>query len=156
MSVPPIKGEPVLLLGLDGRVCAVPLRHVIETMRPLPIEHIADVPAFVSGVAVIRGIPTPVIDLGTLLGTPIKQPGRFVTIRAVGRQLALSVNGVLGVRDLSAMAGIEKLPPLLQGASGEALEMIGTLNDKVLLVLRDSWELPDEVWAMVTAQEAVS
>lgn len=156
MSVTSAQVPRILLLSLEDRLCAVPLRHVIETMRPLPVEHIASVPAFVSGVAVIRGIPTPVIDLGALLGTPVIQAGRFVTIRAADRQAALSVSAVLGVRDLHAITGVEKLPPLLQGASCDALEKIGTLDGSLLMVLRESWELPGEVWKAVMAQEASS
>lgn len=156
MSAPGLNGRQVLLVGLEGRICAVPLRHVIETMRPLPIEYVANIPAFISGIAVIRGIPTPVIDLGALLGTPIIQAGRFVTIRAADRQVALSVNAVFGVRDLGAINRIGKLPPLLESASVDALEMIGTLDDKVLMVLRDGWQLPEEVWEAILAEEAIS
>jgi purine-binding chemotaxis protein CheW len=59
-----------LVVGVKGRLCAVPLTHVIEIMRPLPVEPISDVPLFVQGVSIIRGIPTPVVDLGALLGAP--------------------------------------------------------------------------------------
>ncbi|MGB2590081.1 MAG: chemotaxis protein CheW [Candidatus Acidiferrum sp.] len=145
-----------LLLGLEGRVCAVPLAHVIETMRPLPVEVVSGVPAFVLGVAIIRGVPTPVVDLGAVLGMPIQRAERFVTIRAGERQVALSVNSVLGVREIETIAAIGGLPPLLQGAAENALERIGALDEQVLVVLRDGWELPSEVWEAMTAQEAVS
>jgi purine-binding chemotaxis protein CheW len=36
-------------------------------MRPLPIKPIAGTPGFVRGVSIIRGAPTPVIDLKALL-----------------------------------------------------------------------------------------
>lgn len=145
-----------LLLGLEGRVCAVPLAHVIETMRPLPGEPISGVPSFVRGIAIIRGVPTPVIDLGAVLGTPIERPERFVTIRAGERQVALSVKCVFGVREIETIVAIGELPPLLQGAAADAVEKVGTLDEQVLLVLRDGWELPSEVWNAITLQEAVS
>jgi purine-binding chemotaxis protein CheW len=148
--------EKVLIVGLENCVCAVPLTHVIETMRPLPVEPISGVPSFVSGISIIRGIPTPVVDLGAVLGTRIERPERFVTLRVGDKQLALSVRAVLGVRDLGTVTTIQNLPPLLQSASKEVVEMMGTLDEQVLMVLRAGWELPDEVWRALTAQEAVS
>ena len=145
-----------LIVGLKGCVCAVPLTHVIETMRPLPVEPISGVPSFVQGISIIRGIPTPVVDLGAVLGAPSKRAERFVTLRVGDRQVALSVNAVLGVRDLDTILTIRELPPLLQRASNEVVETIGTLDKQVLMVLRTGWELPDEVWETLRAQEAVS
>jgi hypothetical protein len=66
------------------------------------------------------------------------------------------VNAVLGVLDLDTIMTIQDLPPLLQRASKEVVETIGTLDEQVLMVLRAGWELPDEVWQALMAQEAVS
>jgi purine-binding chemotaxis protein CheW len=141
-----------LVVRVRNRACAVPLAHVIETMRPLPIEAIAGMPPFVLGVSIIRGAPTPVVDLGTILGTPGNLAERFVTLRLGERQVALSVSAVLGVWELDA-SKIHELPPLLQGASREAIEAIGTLDEEMLMVLREGWELPDEVWQALSPQE---
>jgi purine-binding chemotaxis protein CheW len=145
-----------LIVGLKGCICALPLAHVIETMRPLPVEPISGVPSFVLGISIIRGIPTPVVDLGAVLGAPSELAERFVTVRAGDRQVALSVNAVLGVRDLDAIMTMQELPALLQRASEDVVETIGTLDKQVLMVLRAGWELPDEVWQALTAQETVS
>jgi purine-binding chemotaxis protein CheW len=145
-----------LIVGLKGCICAVPLAQVIEIMRPLPIESLSSVPTFVSGLAIIRGIPTPVVDLAAVLGTPNEAAERFVTMRVGDRQVALSVDAVLGVRDLDAIMTRQKLPPLLQRASKDFVETLGTLDEQLLMVLRTGWELPDEVWQALTAQEAVS
>ncbi len=145
-----------LIVGLKGCVCAVPLTHVIETMRPLAVEPISGVPSFVRGVSIIRGIPTPVVDLGAVLGSPSDRTERFVTLRVGDKQVALSVDAVFGVRDLDTILTIRELPPLLQRASKGVVETIGTLDDQVLMVLQTGWELPDEVWQALTAQEAVS
>ncbi len=59
--------SPVLVVMVGARACAFPLHHVAETMRPLPIEPVAGTPSFVRGVSVIRGMPTPVVDLKALL-----------------------------------------------------------------------------------------
>src|SRR5271168_960098 len=145
-----------LIVRLESCICAVPLTYVIETMRPLPIESISGVPSFVRGISIIRGIPTPVVDLGAVLGSPSEHAGRFVTLRVGDKQVALSVNAVLGVRDLGGLLTMAALPPLLQRASQDVIETIGTLDQQVLLILREGWELPDEVWQALTAQEALS
>jgi hypothetical protein len=46
----------VFVVRVGARVCALPLHHVVETMRPLPIDPVVGTPAFISGVSVIRGI----------------------------------------------------------------------------------------------------
>ena len=134
-----------LIVRVQARVCALPLAHVLETMRPLPIEPIAGAPPIVLGVSIVRGVPTPVVDLGSALGTHGGIPGRFVTLRLGDRQVALSVDAVLGIRDLDG-ASIPALPPLLQQASKDLIEAIGTLDARFLMVLRAGWELPDDVW----------
>jgi purine-binding chemotaxis protein CheW len=144
-----------LVVGVKGRLCAVPLTHVIEIMRPLSVEPISEVPPFVQGISIIRGIPTPVVDLGALLGMPNGAADRFVTLRAGERQVALSVDSVLGVRELD-MSKIGELPPLLRGASKDAIEAMGTLDEQLLVVLRAGWELPDEVWQTLAAEEVAS
>ena len=62
---------------------------------------------------------------------------------------------VLGVRDLD-LSTIQELPPLLGGTSTDFLEAIGTLDEQFIMVLRAGWELPDEVWAALAAQELAS
>jgi purine-binding chemotaxis protein CheW len=54
----PGTGRKALILGVQRRMCAVPLANIIETMRPLPTEAISGAPSFVLGVAIVRGIPT--------------------------------------------------------------------------------------------------
>jgi purine-binding chemotaxis protein CheW len=144
-----------LVVGVQGRLCALPLTRVMEIMRPLPVEPISAVPSFVQGISLIRGIPTPVVDLGVLLGMPSGVADRFVTLRLGDRQVALSVDSVLGVRELDA-SKIPELPPLLQGVSKDIIEAMGTLDEQLLVVLCAGWKLPDEVWQRLTALEVAS
>jgi purine-binding chemotaxis protein CheW len=140
-----------LVVRVHTLLCALPLTHVVETMRPLPLEPIAGMPSFVSGVSIIRGVPTPVIDLGVVLGALGGVAGRLVTLRLGNRQVALSVDAVLGVRGLDRST-TQELPPLLNGAPRDIIEAIGTLDDEMLMVLRAGWELPDEVWQALIMQ----
>ena len=143
---------PVLVVRVGNRACAIPIEHVGETMRPLPIEPVAGMPVFVRGVAVIRGIPTPVIDLGALLsGTLSPQvPRRLVTLKLKGRQAAVGVDAVVGLRAI-ARDGLASPPPMLQGVSSEAVEAIGSRDAQLLLVLQAAKLVPEPVWAAMEA-----
>jgi purine-binding chemotaxis protein CheW len=46
-------GSRSLVVRVCARLCVVPLAHVVETMRPLPVERIAGTPSFVRGVSII-------------------------------------------------------------------------------------------------------
>src|SRR5258708_4244878 len=83
-------GSLFLIFNVGARMCALPVGHVAEIMRPLPVEPVFGAPEFVLGLAVIRGEPVPVCDAGKLLGVEGAQPGRFVAVFAGGRRVALS------------------------------------------------------------------
>jgi chemotaxis protein methyltransferase CheR len=73
--------ERLLICRVGTKVCGLPLLRVIETMRPLPVEPLGQMPLFVNGLALIRGRATPVLDARTLLGSPsAAAPGRYVTL----------------------------------------------------------------------------
>jgi purine-binding chemotaxis protein CheW len=118
-------------------------------MRPLPIVAIAGVPSFVCGVSLIRGEPTPVVDLGALLGAN-EPPSftRFVTVRAGGRQVALAFEEVLHVQQISAES-MAALPPLLQGTSEAAVSAVAVLDTDLLFVLDGARAVPDSVWPLL-------
>lgn len=134
--------DHVLIMAVGARRCALPVAHVIETMRPLPIEPIAAAPAFVLGVAVVRGGPVPVVDLAALQGLDGVAIERFVTVDAGGRTVALAVTGVVGVRPLDDVA-LHDPPPLLAEAT-PAIEALGTLDGALLALLRTARVIPAE------------
>ena len=57
-----------LLFNGDQNRFAIPIKSVIEILRPLPIESMPSAPAYVAGVMVVRGQPIPIIELGFLMG----------------------------------------------------------------------------------------
>jgi len=146
--------SPVLVVMVGARACAFPLQHVAETMRPLPIEPIAGTPGFVRGVAVIRGLPTPVVDLKALLENSDNSPsyGRFVTLKYDARRVVIGVDSVVGLRNLDS-AQLAELPPLLRDVTADLIESFGTLDAQLLLVLHAARIVPDEVWATLAAAE---
>jgi purine-binding chemotaxis protein CheW len=147
--------SPVFVVTAGARACAFPLHHVGETMRPLPIKPVAGTPGFVCGVSVIRGTPTPVVDLKALLENSEHSPsfGRFVTLKLERRQVAIGVDSVVGLMNLE-LAQLGELPPLLRDASAKLIESFGSLDAQLLLVLRAARIVPDEFW--VSLAEAVA
>lgn len=116
-------------------------------MRPLPVTSLAGAPAFVSGMSVVRGHAIPVVDAGALLGSgDAAEPARFVTLKVDGRQVALAVEQVVGIRGLAADS-LHGLPQLLHGAGAGLVESIGMLDAELLLVLRAARIVPASVWA---------
>lgn len=141
----PLPQGLALVCRTRTRLCALPLRDVIETMRPLPVAPLAGVPPFVRGLSVIRGIPVPVVDLGAILfGLEPPYPTRFVTLRLEARRVALALEAVLGIRELPGT--LTALPPLLLDASSEAVSAIGSLDEELLLVLEATRLVPDSLW----------
>lgn len=151
-AVPATSGEQVLLVRAAGRACGLPIASVGETMRPLPVRPVAGTASFVRGVAIVRGEPVPVLDLGELLaGTPERDATRFVVVRAGGRRAALAVTAVLGVARLDGTPGAL---PLVRDACGGALESLRALDGELLAVLGAARLVPEEASAALARWKA--
>lgn len=140
----------MLLVRAGTRVCALPLRHVAETLRPLPVSPLADVPPFVQGAAVVRGHVAPVVRLGALLGGDADAPRRFVLLTVGERRALLAVDDVLGVAPAPRAGDV----PLLSGAAGGTLAALGSLDRDLLAVLDAARLVPEEVWRAVDVRGA--
>lgn len=143
---PPPHQAPVLLCTIGARQFALPLTNIIECLRPLPTEAVSAMPWFVLGVAMIRGAPVPVVDVGALVGIPRSGPAtRFVVLRLGDRRVALAVEGVTGTRQVDG-GTFPNLPPLLAGAASDTLAAVGVLDEQLLLLLQPARAIPDDVW----------
>jgi purine-binding chemotaxis protein CheW len=137
---------PCVVLGIRTRICAIGVEHVVETMRPLPIEALPDMPPFVLGLSVVRGAPVPVVDVGRLVGcSETRDTTRFVVLRIGDRRVALAVESVLGVQRVDR-ARFTELPRLLGETSDDLVLSVGRLDDQLLLVLRAATVVPGDVW----------
>ncbi|HEY0588906.1 MAG TPA: chemotaxis protein CheW [Pseudoduganella sp.] len=145
---------PVLLCSSGGRLCALPLSHVGETLRPLPVTPLPGVDACVLGAATLRGQAVPVVALSALLGAPAGAPARFVSLRLGSRTAALAVDEVIGVRAMPA-ALLDETPPLLDGGADAQLAGIGARDAELLLVLRAARSVPESVWQALDAPAEV-
>jgi purine-binding chemotaxis protein CheW len=151
-----LAGQPhaVVLCQAGAVVCALPLEHVLETLRPLPVDALSGTAPFIDGVSIIRGAPVPVIDLARLLGSDSAEPRtRLVIVKVGARRAALAVARVIGVRSLES-AAVADLPPLLSGANSEIVAAVGSLDARLLLVLETSRMLPDFGWASLERADA--
>jgi purine-binding chemotaxis protein CheW len=146
----PARPQALLVRGGD-RLCAIPLDHVVETMRPLPTASLDGAPPFVLGVSVVRGEPVPVVDLArALAGDGAGASARYVLVRAGGRRFALAVSEVSGVVALDP--GESRALPLLADACGAALAEVTTRDEELLLVLRPARLVPPEAWSAIAAR----
>jgi purine-binding chemotaxis protein CheW len=139
-------GSIDLLLCRTGRqLHAIPIEHVCEIMRALPIEAVAGVPVFILGVCLIRGRPTPVVDAGLLIGKDPTTSERLVSLKIGDRRIALAVDAVLGLRRFDGDA-FQQLPPLLRDIAGEAVSAIGAKDDELMFMLRAARIVPDNLF----------
>ena len=125
-----------LLFRVGSRWCALPAGGVEETTRALPVEPVSDMPPFVRGVTLLRGAPTLVVDVATLLGgEPLTCPERFVSVRLPGgRVAALAVSEVSGLTRGEAL-GLQAPPPLLSPTSKSSVAALGEHAGALLSVL---------------------
>jgi purine-binding chemotaxis protein CheW len=150
-----MQGQRALLCRVGDLLCALPLDFVEETMRPMAVEAIAGAPAFVRGLAVVRGVPIPVVDAATLLTGVASHPTRFVTVKTGGRRVALAVDAVVGVVEIPP-GSLDILPLMFQSASRAVISAIGTLDADLLLVLEGTRLIPEELWAVLEAGSVVA
>ncbi|HEY6903198.1 MAG TPA: chemotaxis protein CheW [Candidatus Acidoferrales bacterium] len=136
-----------LVVRAGGHHCVLALPDVHETMRPLAIEPVEGAPDGVRGLAVIRGVPVPVVDLAAVLGCHCGQPwSRFVSVRAGRRTVALAVEAVVGIREFDAST-LNQMPPLMQSANPEIIASVGALDAELFLVLKTARLLREEIGA---------
>lgn len=135
-----------LVFRAGSLLCALRLDEVIEIMRPLAVRSLAGTPSYVCGVTIMRGVPTPVVDVARLVGGEPADVARFVAVRTERGPIAFAIGPVVGIRAAAAEAAAQH-PVLLGGASSRLVAGVGTIDAEPVLLLQSMWVLPDEVWA---------
>jgi purine-binding chemotaxis protein CheW len=149
LSLQPRTAGKALLCQVGSLICALPLQHISETMRPLPLEPLNGMPSYVDGLSIVRGAPVPVVDLARLLGNDsAARRTRLVVVKVRERRVALSVERVIGVSTLDTVASAA-LPPLLGSARADFVSAVGSLDAHLLVVLESGRILPESTWARV-------
>ena len=143
-------GVASLVFRAGPLLCALHLDEVIETMRPLQTRSLAGTPAFILGISVLRGVPTPVIDVSRLLGGGPAEAERYVAVRTERGAVAMATGPILGISTVDA--GPAGGHPALLGASNSRLVAgVGTLGTEPLLLLQSMRAVPDDVWEAAAA-----
>lgn len=144
----------VLVLRAAGRICAIRLTDVVETLRPLRVESLPELPAYILGMSVLRGAAVPVVHLGLLFGVPDDTPPRrWVSLRLADRGLALAVDEVQGVRDLKA-GHMESLPSMMQAVA--AIESVGVVDRQLVSLMTSGRLLTEDPWGQIEARQAAA
>lgn len=141
----PAAGVSALVFRAGPLYCALPLAEVVETMRPLTTRPLAGTPPYVRGLTVLRGAPTPVIDVTRLLTGVDGEIDRYVAVRAGRGPIACATGPVLGVREID-VAPPEGPAALFTGVSKALIAAVGTVGTEPLLLLHSIAAVPDEVW----------
>jgi purine-binding chemotaxis protein CheW len=141
-----------LVFRIAAGLCALPLAHVAETMRPLPVRPLDGTPDFVLGAAMVRGRPTPVVSAARLLGGAGAQDApagrRWISVLAGPRRVALEVDEVLGIRPLTAAEDAIR-QPLLERAATPGVATLGRLDGELLRTLQAAQLVPAQAWPAV-------
>jgi purine-binding chemotaxis protein CheW len=141
-----------LICRSDSRLCALPLQHVVETMRALPLESFPDMPPFLLGVSIIRGAAVPVVNVARLLNAAAdSRPGRYISFKLANRQLAFAVESVVGIRELAAES-LADIPPLLREADAAVVARMAALDTELISVLQGAHLIPEPVWDALDAR----
>jgi purine-binding chemotaxis protein CheW len=144
-----------MLCRIGDQLCAVPLTHVVETMRPMPVRPMPGMPGFISGLSLVRGVPLPVVNAAALVGQDGTPASRFVTLQVGARQVVLAVQDVIEIRAMPADP-LHAMPPLLSGANADIVSSIGALDSEFLWLLDAAKMVPADSWQATELHEATA
>jgi purine-binding chemotaxis protein CheW len=145
--------QRLLVVRAGASLCAVPLDHIIEVMRALPVKPVASAPNYVCGLSIVRGEAIPVVDVALLVGSEATECRRLVTVRTGGRTIALAASDVLGVQSIP-LNELKDLPPLLHEAGNDTIAAIGTVDAELLFFLRATRVIPLDLFDQLVAEGA--
>ncbi len=151
-------GSASLVFRTGSLLCALRLDEVVETMRPLDVRPLAGSPPWVRGISILRGVPTPVIDVARLLTGEPAGIDRFVAVRTERGPIALATGEVLGIRTVAASGAAAADAGLLTGggAASRLVAGIGMIDTEPLMLLQSMRVVPDEIWTAAAGQAVPS
>ncbi len=88
------------LFNLTGELFAVDVKHAREVVVLEDYTAVPLAPAYLVGVANLRGYILPILDIRPLLGLPAQRVGRGCKVLVIGTgsvQIAIAIDGVLGL-----------------------------------------------------------
>jgi purine-binding chemotaxis protein CheW len=132
-----------MLLGIGGSTYAMPVAAVREIVRLPAVTRVPGLPAFVTGLANVRGGVLAVLDLRPLLQLDASKGERLVILdQADGATTSSGGRGVIGLivdsaLDLVALpeGGLEPLPPGVPAEAAAVLDGITVVDGTPVAVL---------------------
>jgi purine-binding chemotaxis protein CheW len=126
-----------ILFSLAGTTYAVPSRQVRHVEMVDEVTSIPNAPSFMDGVVFSRGQVVPVVNLRVRFGferVPRDIRTRLLVVEAGGRVVGLLADDA---REFMTIPETAVQPPgaSISGLSGNYLEGIATLGDRIVLIL---------------------
>lgn len=140
-----------LLCRTGSHAFALPISDVVETLRVLPIERLAEAPPFVRGLCLIRGVAVVILDTGVLFGDQALTYRRIVTARVGGRTIGFLAETVVGIRAIPADA-LARLPPLLSEI--QAIGTIANLDDELVFFLQTARAISEDFLVSIDTRKS--
>ena len=114
-------------------------------MRVLTIDPVPGMLPFILGLSIIRGMPVPVVDIGSLLGAPDSRGRYFVSVDAGGLPVALTVDEIPGFLRIPEDV-LAPLPPLLRDAANGAVAALRARDGQLLILLDTARLVPAQLF----------
>jgi purine-binding chemotaxis protein CheW len=129
--------ETFILFTLAGTTYAVRTREVHHMEMVEEITPVPNAPSYVEGVVFSRGEVVPVLSLRARFGFERTAPdlrARLLVVQVAGRTIGLLVDSA---REFASIATDAIRPPhdALTGLSGNYLEGVAVLNERIVLIL---------------------
>lgn len=126
-----------ILFGVAGTTYAMRSDHVLHMEMIEHVTAVPNAPPFVEGVVFSRGQVVPVINLRARFGferAPIDLRTRLLVVQTQGRRVGLMADEA---REFVGIPDDAVRPPgdAIVGLSGNYLEGVATLGDRIVLIL---------------------
>ena len=129
--------QTYILFGVAGTTYAVPSRDVLHMEMIEHVTAVPNAPIFVEGVVFSRGQVVPVVNLRARFGferAPLDVRTRLLVVQHNGRRIGLLADDA---REFTSIADSAISPPheAIGGLSGNYLDGVATLGDRIVLIL---------------------
>lgn len=129
--------EQYISFGVSGETYAVSIDHIAEISKPMQETEVPRTAAFVRGIANVRGIVIPVIDLARRLGLPprpLARSSRILIVRHGADLCGVLVDEVMGVIPI-APEHLEEAPGAIGGTRGDFIRSLARYEGELVIVL---------------------
>lgn len=139
-----------LIVSVGQRTCAFPVERVAETMRPPRVSALPSAPAFIKGIAHVRGDMIIVVDGRALLASGSSEtepslPRRMVVLKTGERSFGLTVDSVEMVTEIGENAS-QPLSMMLPVITAAYVSKLAQMGDDFVTVLDAARIVPPAVW----------